>query len=129
MKQPIPNLVVDAIEPSLAFWVERLGFTVAVEVPHGDHLGFVILVHGDASLQLQARASVAEDVPLLATVAGVATVYLPVDDVAVIARALEGYEHIVVPTRDTWYGMRELVAREPGGHFVFFAQALAPTPA
>jgi len=127
MKSAIPILVVEAIEPSLAFWVERLGFVVSTQVPLGERLGFVILTRGDVVVEMQARASVADDVPLLATVAGTATVYIPVDDVAPVAALLEGYEHIV-DQRDTWYGMREIIVRDPAGHFVFFAQPL-PVPA
>ena len=124
MKQAIPILVVDAIEPSLAFWVDRLGFTVTVQVPHGDRLGFVILARGDTVVEMQTRASVAEDVPALAPVAGTAVVYIPVDDIAPVAALLAGYGDFVVTQRDTWYGMREIIVREPGGHFVFFAQSL-----
>ena len=51
-------LYMDAIEPALAFWVDRLGFTKAVEVPEGDRLGFVILHHGSSELMLQTRESV-----------------------------------------------------------------------
>ena len=124
MKQAIPILVVDAIEPSLAFWVERLGFAVTAQVPHDERLGFVILVRDTVTIEMQTRASVAGDVPLMATAAGVATVYIPVDDVGPVAELLDGYEHVVVQQRDTFYGMREMIVREPGGHFVFFGQPL-----
>lgn len=124
MKSVIPILVVEAIEPSLEFWVDRLGFVVSAQVPFEDRLGFVILTRGEVILEIQARASVAEDVPLMAEAAGTATVYIPVDDVAPIAQLLDGYEHVVIAGRDTWYGMREIIVREPSGHFVFFAQSL-----
>ncbi|MCC6620792.1 MAG: chorismate-binding protein [Deltaproteobacteria bacterium] len=128
MKTVIPILVVDAIEPSLSFWVDRLGFVVSAQVPHEDRLGFVILTRGEVVVELQARASVAEDVPLMAETGGVATIYIPVDEVAPIAAMLDGYEHVVIAERDTWYGMREIIVREPSGHFVFFGQSL-PRPA
>ena len=50
-----------AIEPSLKFWVDQLGFTKTVEVPDGDKLGFVILVKGDAELMIQSTASMEKD--------------------------------------------------------------------
>jgi len=34
-----PVLIVEAIEPSLPFWQERLGFERPVEVPDGERLG------------------------------------------------------------------------------------------
>ncbi len=44
MKKLTPVLLVEEIEPCLAFWVERLGFQKVTEVPEGNKLGFVILV-------------------------------------------------------------------------------------
>jgi len=41
-------LLVDEIEKSLPFWVERMGFEKTVEVPEGDRLSFVILVRDGA---------------------------------------------------------------------------------
>ena len=38
-----PVLTVDAIEPCLPLWLERLGWQQTVSVPEGDRLGFVIL--------------------------------------------------------------------------------------
>jgi catechol 2,3-dioxygenase-like lactoylglutathione lyase family enzyme len=114
------NLIVDSIEASLPFWVERLGFTRTVEVPEGDALGFVILHRGALEVMLQSRASVAKDVPPLAAGPHHATLYVEVDDLGPIRKALDGWP-TVVPERTTAYGARELIVRDPGGHVVFFA--------
>lgn len=63
LKKITPVIVVDAIEPCLEFWVDRLGFTKTVEVPHEGALGFVILNHSPTEIMLQSRASVEADVP------------------------------------------------------------------
>ncbi|MGH7635196.1 MAG: hypothetical protein ACRENC_15780, partial [Gemmatimonadaceae bacterium] len=57
-----PVLVVDAIEPCLSFWVDRLGFEKTVEVPEGNALGFVILVKDGIEVMYQSRESVRNDV-------------------------------------------------------------------
>jgi uncharacterized glyoxalase superfamily protein PhnB len=117
-----PVLVVDAIEPCLPFWTDRLGFTRTVEVPDGDRLGFVILSKDGVELMYQSRESVRKDIPALAQVpAGGANLYIEVDDVAAVERALKGAE-IVVPRRQTFYGADEIGVREPGGNAVIFAQ-------
>jgi len=36
-----PVLIVDSIENGMSFWVDRMGFEKTVDVPEGDHLGFV----------------------------------------------------------------------------------------
>jgi uncharacterized glyoxalase superfamily protein PhnB len=117
-----PVLVVDAIEPCLPFWTERLGFSKTVEVPEGDSLGFVILARDGVEVMYQSRASVRKDIPILADCpAGGANLYIEVADVAAVERAVKGME-LVVPRRKTFYGADEIGVREPGGNAVIFSQ-------
>lgn len=115
-------LPVAAIEPSLPFW-EVVGLTRTVEVPHGDALGFVILAGRDLEVMLQTHASIADDVPALAEAArqGPTFLFIEVDDIGAIEQALAGRE-LVFPRRTTFYGATEVGYREPGGHYVTFAQ-------
>ncbi len=116
-----PVLIVDAIEPCLSFWVDRLGFSKLVEMPEGERLGFVILKKDDVEVMYQSRESVRKDIPALAGAPAGATLYIEVDDVAGVQRAVQGAE-IVVPRRRTFYGADEIGVREPGGNAVIFAQ-------
>jgi hypothetical protein len=117
-----PVLYMDRIEPSIELWVERLGFAKTVEVPDGDALGFVILEHGGAELMLQTRHSLAADQPTLSEYAQhpICGLFLEVDDFADLLRRVAGLD-VVVPPRTTFYGMQEIVLREPGGNLVCFA--------
>lgn len=122
MKQVTSVLMVESIEPVLPFWVERLGFEVTQEVPHGDALGFVTLARDGVELMYQSRASMAEDVPPLARdPAGPSFLFLIVEDLDAVEAALEGIEP-VVPRRQTFYGADELIVRDPAGHVVTFAE-------
>lgn len=122
MKQVTSVMMVESIEPVLPFWVDRLGFEVTQEVPHGDALGFVTLVRDDVELMYQSRASVAEDVPPLADELGGPTfLFLVVEELDAVQAALEGIEP-VVPRRQTFYGADELIVRDPTGHVVTFAE-------
>jgi catechol 2,3-dioxygenase-like lactoylglutathione lyase family enzyme len=114
-----PNLIVESIEDCLPFWVGRLGFEKTVEVPHEGGLGFVILKRGAVELMLQSRASLAGDIPPFGAGAYRAVLYLTVDDLEPIRRALEGYP-LVVPERTTFYGTRELIVKDPAGNGVCF---------
>jgi catechol 2,3-dioxygenase-like lactoylglutathione lyase family enzyme len=120
MKKLTPNLIVDSIEEGLRFWVDRLGFQKVVEVPEGDRLGFVILKRGDLEVMLQSRSSLQKDVPAIAEGAHRAVLYFEVDDLGPIRKALEGWPR-TVPERTTFYGAREIIVKDPGGHVVFFA--------
>jgi len=114
-------LYVDQIEPGLPFWVDKLGMTKIVDVPEGDRLGFVILNKGQAELMIQTRESLAKDVPALLDMAKSSPgLFIEVDDFAATLQAVEGLE-VLLPVRETFYGMREIVVREPGGNAVCFA--------
>jgi len=122
MKKLTPVIMVDAIESCLPFW-ERLGFAKTAEVPEGDKLGFVILAKDSVEVMYQTHESVERDAPgLVVHPRGHgAALFIEVTDIESVARALDGLE-IVVPRRQTFYGMDEIGVREPGGHVVMFAQ-------
>ena len=120
MSKLTPNLIVSSIERCLPFWVQRLGFERTVEVPHGDRLGFVILVKDELELMLQSQASFEADVPAVAAGPHHAVLYFQIADLDTIKRALDGYEALV-EERTTFYGAREVIAKDPEGHVVFFA--------
>jgi uncharacterized glyoxalase superfamily protein PhnB len=121
-------LVVPAVEPSLAFWEGRVGFTKVAEVPHGDALGFAMLVKDGVEVMLQSAASVRDDLPATALADGVpgraAALFIEVSDLAAVETALGDWP-VAVPRRTTFYGMHEVAVREPGGHLVIFAQKAA----
>ena len=114
-----PILIVEAIEPCLSFW-ERLGFQTTVTVPHGEHIGFAILVNGPVELMYQTFASLAGDVTGLTFARGGIT-YIEVDEIKKVEAGLSP-ESIAVPLRKTFYGAWEIFAYEPGGNLIGFAQ-------
>src|SRR6267378_8676863 len=65
VKRITPVLFVKEIEPVLPFWVDKLGFTKTIEVPHGNKIGFVALQKESTEVMYQSYASVADDMPLL----------------------------------------------------------------
>lgn len=124
MKKLTPILVVEEIEPVLPFWTERLGFEKTVEVPHDDRIGFVILQKDGLEVMYQSRASVAADVPAVldgGPLRGAGALFIEVDDIDAVERALEGITP-VVPRRKTFYGATEIFVRDPAGNLVGFAE-------
>jgi hypothetical protein len=122
-----PILVVDAIEPCLPFWT-GLGFEVTVTVPHEDTIGFAILQSGALELMYQTRASIEADLGASGAPkdlgedlsGGTTTLFIEVarlDDVI----AVLGDADVVVPRRQTFYGMDEIFVRAPCGTVVGFA--------
>ncbi len=123
MKQLTPVIFVDAIEPCLPFWTERLGFSVLAEVKPADSLVFVLLEKDGVQIMYQSKASLADDMPSLEPRDAETSIclYLDVDDLDAVERALEGVPP-VIPRRTTFYGATELGVREPAGNLVTFAQ-------
>jgi hypothetical protein len=121
-----PVLYVEEIEPSLPFWIDRLGFETTVEVPEAGRLGFVILLREGFEVMLQTFESLKSDrTGDLSIGTGSSSLFIEVSDFAEVRNKLGGLE-IVLPERVTFYGMREIAVREPGGHVVCIASPAKP---
>ena len=125
-----PILHVKNVERSLKFWTERFGFKPTIQVPEGDHIGFVALENGPVELMLQTYEGMQSDPnnPLAKAVdKGPTFIFMEVPDINAVIKSLQGAE-IVQPLHETFYGAKEVVAQEPGGHFVIFSQLPAQPP-
>src|SRR5258708_7488509 len=56
-----PILHVKSVEPSLKFWTERFGFRKTIEVPEGDHIGFVAIENDKVEVMYQTYAGMQAD--------------------------------------------------------------------
>ena len=127
-----PVLIVDAVEPCLAFWTERLGFRQTNAVPGEDgRLVFASAELDAVEVMYQTRASVLAVEPEATRaerardLAGRAAVlFLEVDDLDAVERALAGVQ-VVKARHETFYGTAELYVREPGGAIVGFSMRLS----
>jgi uncharacterized glyoxalase superfamily protein PhnB len=116
-------LIVDKVEASLDFWVGRMGFEKTIDVPAEDGISFAIVVKDGAELMLQSMSSVQRDEPKFAKPSH-AALFIEVENLDEVKKRLEGYP-IVMPERETFYGMKEVGIFEPGGHTVVFAMKTA----
>ena len=119
-----PVLIVDAVEPCIGFWVDRLGFTAANQVPGPDgKLIFASVEKDGVEIMYQTRASVVAERPQAAPeLTGHSTVlFITVADLDPVERAMAGAP-LVQPRHKTFYGSIEIYVREPGGNTVGFAQ-------
>ena len=124
LKQLTPVMVVDAVEPCLDFWIERLCFAKQHEVPGPDgKLMFASAQRDGIEVMYQTRASVIEDHPGSAKeLEGHSIVlFLTVDSIDEVEKAMAGAP-VVKPRHQTLYGSTEFYVREPGGNMVGFAQ-------
>jgi len=123
IKKSTPILHVKSVEPSLKFWSERFGFKTTIQVPEGDHIGFAAIENGGIELMFQTYEGMkaAADPLDKAAAQGPSFIFMEVADINATIEVLKGAD-IVQGLHDTPYGAKEVIAREPGGHFVIFSQ-------
>jgi uncharacterized glyoxalase superfamily protein PhnB len=124
LKQLTPVLIVDSVEPCIAFWTDRFGFTAENQVPGPDGKLIFASAKKDAiEVMYQTRASVLADQPgTEKEINGRSIVlFIAVEDLDAVERALNDAP-VVKARHKTNYGSSEIYVREPGGHVVGFAQ-------
>jgi len=124
LKQLTPVLIVDAVEPCIKFWTDRLGLAITNQVPDPDgKLIFASVEKEGIEIMYQTRASVISEQPGSAgeLMGHSVALFITVADLDPVAKALEGAP-VVKPRHETFYGSTEIYVREPGGNTVGFAQ-------
>jgi len=124
VKRVTPVLFVEKVEPCLEFW-QRLGFQPAMQVPDGVSLAFAAVQKDGVEIMYQSYASAMKDPSASAAAKqrldSPAFLFVEVSDVDAVAVALKGIP-LEVGKHTTFYGSTEIVVRDPGGHFITFAQ-------
>jgi uncharacterized glyoxalase superfamily protein PhnB len=116
-----PVLIVEAVEPCIAFWTDRFGFTVENEVPGPDgKLIFASVKNGTIEVMYQTRASVLAEDPKADVKGHSVALFFTVDDIEVAEEAAKGAP-VVKARHKTFYGSTEFYVKEPGGNTVGFA--------
>ena len=131
LRKVTPVLIVDRIEPVLAFW-KKLGIEPTVQVPDQEasdgRLGFVILAAEGIEVMYQTAASVRADLVKSASLKDAfragpqqTVLYVEVAKLADVERALQD-ERLVMPQRTTFYGAHELGYLDAGGNIIVFSE-------
>ena len=121
-----PVLIVEEVEPCVAFWSERLAFTRENEVPGPDgKLIFASVKKDGVEIMYQTRASVIAENPAGAAELNGRSIALfitvgSLGDLDVIEQRTSDAP-VFKPRFDTFYGTTEFYIREPGGNVVGFA--------
>lgn len=128
VKRVTPVLFAQNIEPCLEFW-ERLGFKRGMEVPDGATLAFAAVQKDAVEIMYQSFASAMKDPSASAAakqrLESHAFLYVEVADLDAILAGLNGTK-LEAEKHTTFYGATEIVVRDPGGHFITFAQFAQP---
>lgn len=119
-----PNLIVQDIDRSVAFYRDVLGFAVSQTVPDAAPFVFVWLERDGVPVFLNDRRAVEHDYPGASSrpAGGTATLFFAVGDVDALHGAVAPQAKVIMPLKTQFYGMREFAVEDPDGHILTFAQ-------
>jgi catechol 2,3-dioxygenase-like lactoylglutathione lyase family enzyme len=123
-----PNLVVADMAKSLAFYRDRLGFSVIATVPEAAPFAFAMLQRDGLDLFLNSVAAVREDAAYTkmadAVGKGGVALYFDVKGVRALFKALQDKVELVSPLEKKFYGVTEFNIIDPDGYLITFAERL-----
>lgn len=121
-----PVLYADRVELTRD-WFMKVGFSVFVDIPEDDHLGFVLLEKDGVQVMVETRANKNEPEALRQRMLASrnTVLFIEVDDLDAVIAKLAGSK-VLVEKHKTFYGSFEQTFEEPGGNVVTFAKFERP---
>ena len=125
LKKLTPNLMVEDVQQTIAFYQNVLGFKVVMTLPDQAPFDFAIVQRDSVELMFQSRASLSDNVPVLSghSIGASQTFYIEVEGVKDLYENLRGKVDIVVDLHTTFYGTQEFYFRDVNGYILSFSEA------
>jgi uncharacterized glyoxalase superfamily protein PhnB len=122
VKKLTPNLYTENVAACVKFWVDRLHFEKALEVPEPGGLAFALLKKGEIEVMYGSYASLEKE-PLAAGSfqRGTGLLFVEVDDLDAVVAAMKDLPK-AAEVHKTFYGSTEFTVKDPAGHLITFAQ-------
>jgi len=133
LKKLTPNLLVDDVERSLAFYVDVLGFSRGMTVPPDAPPPYVFgsVVSGSVEIFFNEKNVAAKEYPSFANrkLGATGTMFIEMENVDALHDRLKSKVPIVMPLVRQWYGLKEFAISDPDGYIITFAERVAADPA
>ena len=125
LKKLTPNLMVEDVARTLAFYRETLGFEVLTTLPEQEPFAFAMVKRDGVELMFQSRLSLSENVPALsgAPIGASQTFYMEVTGIKDLYESLRDRVEIVVDFHNTFYGTQEFYFRDINGYILSFSES------
>ena len=120
LKKLTPNLMVEDVARTLAFYKDILRFEVVVTLPEQEPFDFAIVQRDGVELMFQSRSSLSENVPALtgSPIGASQTFYIEVTGIRELYESLREKVEIVVDFHTTFYGTQEFYFRDLNGYIL-----------
>jgi uncharacterized glyoxalase superfamily protein PhnB len=125
LKKLTPNLMVEDVARTLAFYRETLDFQVITTLPEQEPFDFAIVQRDGVELMFQSRLSLSENVPALtgSPIGASQTFYIEVTGISDLYESLREKVEIVVDFHTTFYGTQEFYFRDINGYILSFSES------
>jgi lactoylglutathione lyase len=118
-----PNLLVQDVERSTAFYRDVLGFSIKQTVPETAPFVFVWLERDGVPVFLNDPKAASKDYDLSGRpFGGSATLFFVVTAVDELHASVSKHVRPVMELKTQFYGMREFAVEDPDGHVLTFAE-------
>ena len=126
-----PNLIVDSVERSLAFYESVLGFSRGFTVPEASPFVFGSVVSGAIEIFFNEKNAAVKEYPKFAAapIGLTGTMFIEMTGVDALHERLKSQVNVVMPLVTQFYGMREFAIEDPDGYVITFAERVAADPA
>jgi lactoylglutathione lyase len=124
LKKLTPNLMVEDVQQTLAFYHDVLGFNVLMTLPAQPPFDFAIVQRDQVEFMFQSRSNLSENVPALMghAIGASQTFYIEVEGLKELYEALRDQVDIVVDLHTTFYGTQEFYFRDENGYILSFTE-------
>lgn len=125
MNKLVPNIMVENVKETLAFYQEVLGFTIAATSPKGEGpYDWASIKNEGVELMFQSRASLGAELPALQDkpIGGSLTFYIDVEDVQALHERVQRRAEVVQDMQTTFYGAREFGILDNNGFILVFGE-------
>lgn len=122
-----PNLMVEDVARTVAFYRDTLGFEVSASVPDESAPVWAQVNAGAVSLMFQQRHSLAEELPQFADqpIGATLTFYIGVDDADALYNRVRDKARIIKEPMTTFYNAREFYMQDLNGYILGFSSPVA----
>src|SRR5215208_7333415 len=122
LRKLTPNLMVEDVAQTLAFYQNILGFKVMMTLPEAAPFDFAIVSRDGVELMFQSRQSLSKNVPALtgSSIGASQTFYIEVTGISDLYQELRDQVEIVVDLHTTFYGTQEFYFRDLNGYILSF---------
>ncbi len=126
MKKLTPNIMVEDINRSIAFYKEKLGFELLATAPEEGQFVWAMLKRDEVEVMFQVRASLEEEFPALKhkEIGGALTFYIAIEDVKGLYAQLKESVTVVQDMHTTFYGALEFAIQDCNGFILSFAETV-----